>query len=86
MPRAAPRLSVCERQQRFQVQRLRHRHQDGPVGASRPLGLGAVTVELDAVAIQVAEIYRLADPVIRHALQRNARVHHAPHHVREIAA
>ncbi len=48
-------------------------HRELARGGARPLGRGAVPVELDAVAIRVAEVERLADAVVGGAFERDAR-------------
>ena len=53
------------------------------VGRARPLLARAVAVELDAVAVGVAQVDRLADAVVARAVERDARVEHAAERVRE---
>src|SRR4051812_21076029 len=51
-------------------------HRDA-VTVSRPLLARPVAVELDAVAVEVAQVDRLADAVIARALDRHAGLEHA---------
>src|SRR5918996_1570547 len=62
-------------QQRAEVERPRE-HPDRAVGCRRPLVPRPVAVQLDAVAVRVAEVDRLADAVVRGALERDSRVEH----------
>jgi len=65
-------------QERAQVE-LAERHPDAlAVGRLGPLLARAVAVELDAVAVRVVEVDRLAHAVIARALDRDAGVGQAP--------
>src|ERR1700733_4800650 len=75
-PRARRRLGLGLSERRelaresLQVER-EGRHLELPVRAA-PFVAGPVTVDLDAVAVRVREIERLADEVVRGAVQRPA--------------
>src|SRR5579871_1811525 len=63
-------------EQRLQVERAReHRHALAAAGP-RPLLDGTVAVELDAIAVVVGEVDRLADAVVGGALKRDPRREH----------
>ena len=59
-------------EQRVEIER-RAEHRDGAVVPTRPLLLGPVAVELDAVLVRIAEVDRLADAVVAGAVDRVAR-------------
>src|SRR5687767_2034296 len=48
----------------IEVQRVCHRERDVALGVARPLRLGTIARQLDAVAIEVCQVDRLADAVI----------------------
>src|SRR5438046_4569245 len=52
-------------------------HRDAPVGRPRPFGLRPVAVQLDAVAVRVPQVDRLADAVVGCSLDGHAGLEHA---------
>jgi hypothetical protein len=71
--------------QLLEIERLGDHGQVALRGA-RPLGLRAVPVELDAVAIGIAEIERLADAVVGGSLKRNVRADKAAERIGQLRA
>src|SRR2546427_8014 len=70
----APHLS----EQRLKVERPRV-HPDAAVRATRPFVFRPIAVQLDAVAVGITEVDRLAHTVIRRAFQRNPVIEHSTH-------
>src|SRR5215216_886920 len=66
-------LVILERAQygRDVERNRRHPHE---LSLALPLGAWAVAIDLDAVPVGVAQVDRLADQVVRHALERDLRV------------
>src|SRR5579871_4118725 len=85
--RRAARIGFLGRvlvEQRLQVERAReHRHALAATVGARPLLDGTVAVELDAVAVVVGEVDRLADAVVGGALERDPGREHAPEGIGE---
>ena len=81
-PRA--RVAINQRQQAVRVQRVGNHLQLAV--AHRPLRARPVAVDFDAVAIRIAQIDRLANAVVRPALQRPARLNHMPQPARQFNA
>src|SRR5688572_26004226 len=69
----------------IEVQRVCHRERDVALGVARPLRLGTIARQLDAVAIEVCQVDRLADAVIGDALDPHARIDDAMNRAREIS-
>ena len=59
-------------EQFIQVERLGD-HRELSLPRAWPFGFGAIPVELDAVAVGIAEVERLADAVVGGAFERNIR-------------
>ena len=58
-------------QQIVEIEPLRE-HRQRPVRRARPLFLGPVPIQLDAVLVGIAQIKRLADAVVAGAVERNS--------------
>ena len=70
----------AHREKRRQIERPGE-HRQVAVGSARPLLPWPVAVKLDAVVVQIARIWRLADPVIGSAFKRNVCRDQAPQRV-----
>src|ERR1051326_1029808 len=68
---------------RVQVQWPRE-HRKTSVRIMRPLLPGAIPIKLHAISIRIAEIQRLADPVIRCALKLDAGLDQAPQGISQL--
>jgi hypothetical protein len=58
-------------------------HGEAPVGATRPVLLIPIPIELDAVAVWVAQVQRFADAVVARAVEPDAGVDEAAQSVGE---
>src|SRR5207247_8917929 len=70
------RRSLSEQRLKIEWPRV---HLDAAIRTARPFAFGSIAVELDAVAIRIAQIDRFAHAMIRSALERYAVVDHATH-------
>src|SRR5207247_7205307 len=70
------------REQGVEIERTRN-HGELSLGRPRPLLPGAIAVELDAVAVGVAQVDRLADSVIGCAFERDSGVENTPQRGRQ---
>src|SRR5688572_889189 len=71
---------------RIEIQWVGHCERDVAVCIARPLGLRAIARQLDPVAVEVCQIDRLADAVIRDALNPDACIDHAMHRAGKISS
>src|SRR6185295_12209220 len=62
---------VCQSEQALQVQ-TPSEHRQLTLGRARPLPVGTIPIQLDAVAIRVAQVERFADAVVGSAVQLDA--------------
>src|SRR3954451_9491128 len=78
----------CLSRQRRLAQQIIHsepvrKHREPAVEIARPLGLGPIAIELEAVFIRVAQVQCFADAVIGGAVEGNARGDQTPQRVGE---
>src|SRR6185503_13227562 len=81
--RLAWKRGLAFAQQRLQIQPPRE-HCELTVGGARPLRLRPVPVQLDAVLVGIAKVERLADAMVRGAVERNAGLQHSSKRVGEL--
>ena len=82
---AVERRRVAFAQQPLEIEPPRE-HRELAVGGPRPLLLRPIPIQLDAVLVGIAQVQRLADAVVRRAVERNARLQHSAKRVGELRA
>jgi len=72
-------------EQASDVERVCH-HQQLTVAIHRPFVTRPVAVQLDAVAVRIAQVDGLADPVVAGAIDRDAQLQQVLQRPRQVAA